>query len=120
MTKKIKKQGFRTPYSESVLEGTSEHFYGASMTEPDNSMTIPQIIAKYTRGQGIPVRQNPWTVGEATEDGHQVGDGTDPEDFMNFGVSSPTVPEPPKPGQDQVPEVPPSQEGTDQAPDSTK
>lgn len=48
------------------------------MTEPDNSMSIPEIIARYTRGQGIQVQQYPWQSGQAApEEGEgQQMDGT--------------------------------------------
>ena len=34
---------------------TRESFRKPSMTEPDNAMSIPEIISRYMRGHGIPV-----------------------------------------------------------------
>lgn len=68
---------FRTQFSESVLKGSKEAFTKPSLTEPDNSMSIPEIIARYTRGQGIPVNQHQWTSGQAApEAGDPMQDGS--------------------------------------------
>lgn len=48
---------FNTQYGESRPKGSKETFTKPSQTEPDNSMSIPEIIARYTRGQGIAVKQ---------------------------------------------------------------
>lgn len=67
---------FRTQFSESVSKGSKEAFTKPSLTEPDNSMSIPEIIARYTRGQGIPVNQHQWTSGQAApEAGDPMNDG---------------------------------------------
>lgn len=68
---------FRTQFSESVSKGSKEAFTKPSLTEPDNSMSIPEIIARYTRGQGIPVNQHQWTSGQAApEAGDPMQDGS--------------------------------------------
>lgn len=67
---------FRTQFSDSVSKGSKEAFTKPSLTEPDNSMSIPEIIARYTRGQGIPVNQHQWTSGQAApEAGDPMNDG---------------------------------------------
>lgn len=65
---------FITKYSESVREGTKEVNLSPSMTEPDNSMSIPEIIARFTRGQGLQVPVHKWVSGSASEDGTSVSD----------------------------------------------
>lgn len=68
---------FRTQFSDSVSKGSKEAFTKPSLTEPDNSMSIPEIIARYTRGQGIPVNQHQWTSGQAApEAGDPMQDGS--------------------------------------------
>lgn len=69
---------FITKYSDSVLEGTFEVFTKPTMTEPDNAMSIPEIIARFTRGQGIPVTQHPWSAGSAFDD------EANPDDLQDF------------------------------------
>ncbi len=57
--------------------GSFEAFTKPSMTEPDNTMSIPEIIARYTRGQGLGVNAFPWQPGVAPEDGEAAqNDGT--------------------------------------------
>lgn len=46
------------------------------MTEPDNAMSIPEIIARFTRGVGIPVQQHAWTTSDGTRE--------DVEDFADL------------------------------------
>lgn len=91
------KRVFPTQYSESVQEGTFEVFRKPSLTEPDNAMSIPEIIAKFTRGFGIPVEQHPWSSGDAFGE----GDPNDLTEFMPKAPEAPKVPEAPK-----EPEVP--------------
>lgn len=100
MAKKEYNMVFPTKYSESVQFGTFETFNKPSMTEPDNAMSIPEIIAKFTRGYGIQVPVHSWQSGSAFE-------GEDPEKFLEeeFG------PKPaPKPASEPVPEPAPVQE----------
>lgn len=61
-------------------------------------MSIPEIIARYTRGQGISVNQHPWSVGAAAEEGEQ----TPPEDttieaVLGLEVQQPADPAEPEP-----------------------
>lgn len=74
----MKKNRFTTQWPDKPNFGTFEAFTEPSMTEPDNSMSIPEIIARYTRGQGIQVQQYPWQSGQAApEEGEGVPqDGT--------------------------------------------
>lgn len=95
-TKKVIRRFFPTQYSESLLEGTFETFTKPSMTEPDNAMSIPEIIARFTRGYGIEVRQNPWTSGNA------FGDEGDPNDLQGF-LGEPAEPASQEPQSDPVP-----------------
>lgn len=69
---------FPTKYSESVEIGTFEAFTKPSMTEPDNAMSIPEIIARFTRGYGVEVQQHAWTSGSAFDE-----DG-DPNNLVEF------------------------------------
>lgn len=78
---------FPTQFSESVRKGTKQTFSKPSMTEPDNSLTIPEIIARFTRGQGLQVQQHPWDSGNESLD-----------DFMNDGAKpAPAEPVPAEP-----------------------
>lgn len=72
----MKKNNFITKYDDSVLQGTFEVFRKPSQTEPDNAMSIPEIIARFTRGYGIEVPQHDWTTGSAFGD-------EDPEQFWD-------------------------------------
>ena len=72
---------FITKYSESVRKGTFQTFRKPSMTEPDNAMSIPEIIARFTRGQGIVVNQHPWEVGTSENE------STDIDEFMGEATS---------------------------------
>lgn len=57
--------------------GSYEVFTKPSMTEPDNTMSIPEIIARYTRGQGLGVQALPWQAGIAPEEGEAaLNDGS--------------------------------------------
>lgn len=68
---------FRHQYDERLLKGTFEAFTKPSMTEPDNSLSIPEIIAKFTRGIPAEVRQYQWTDGVSVpEEGYIPDDGT--------------------------------------------
>lgn len=98
MAKNRNKRVFPTQYSESVEIGTFEAFTRPSMTEPDNAMSIPEIIAKFTRGYGVQVQQHPWTSGDA------FGDQEDPNDIDTF-MNGPKAPQEPAP-QEPVPQEP--------------
>lgn len=99
---------FPTKYDESVEKGTFEAFSKPSMTEPDNAMSIPEIIARFTRGYGVQVPQHPWSSGSAFE-----GDG-DPNDLDAFmEVKMPAEPAPVEPAPAQPDPAPASaQEGS--------
>lgn len=89
---------FPSQYPLNRPQPTLEAFPKPSLTEPDNSMSIPEIIARYTRGQGIPVPQHAWSSGVATEEGEQTVDPTE-FDFMP-GYQAPQKPaEPEKPAE---------------------
>lgn len=53
------------------------------MTEPENALSIPQIIARFTRGQGLQVQQYPMQSGVAPEFGEPQNDMT-LEDVLEF------------------------------------
>lgn len=75
---------FPTQYTESVRKGSKQVFSKPSMTEPDNAMSIPEIIARFTRGQGLQVQQYSWQSGSAYEDdGFNPGE-TDINEFMEL------------------------------------
>lgn len=78
---------FITKYSESVREGSKEFNSKPSMTEPDNSMSIPEIIARFTRGQGLQVPVHSWEGRSAFEDGQPVQDN-ELEDFLELHAES--------------------------------
>lgn len=48
---------------------TRESFKKPSMTEPDNAMSIPEIISRYMRGHGLPVRVLPDSADQAALEG---------------------------------------------------
>lgn len=55
-------------------------------------MSIPEIIARYTRGQGIPVQQYPWTAGQAApEDGEPVPQDATAEAVLELAAADPVV-----------------------------
>jgi hypothetical protein len=60
---------FKTQFADKPDFGSFEAFTKPSMTEPDNTMSIPEIIARYTRGQGLGVNVFPWQAGVAGEEG---------------------------------------------------
>lgn len=104
MAQNSNKRVFPTQYSESVQKGTFETFHKPSLTEPDNAMSIPEIIAKFTRGYGIPVDQHPWSSGDA------FGEG-DPNDMSEFMPKAPEAPQeqpkaPEAPKEPEAPEEP--------------
>lgn len=72
---------FRVQFPLEKSNGSYEAILGPDMVEPDNSMSIPEIIAKYTRGQGLQVQQYPWTSGSASEDDYDLQD-SDEEQFL--------------------------------------
>lgn len=92
------KNRFKTPYPEKPSLGSFEAFIKPSMTEPDNTMSIPEIIARYTRGQGIVVNQNPWVAGVAPEDGVEQHDAT-MEQVLGLEVKAPAQPQPAQPAE---------------------
>lgn len=55
-----------------------ESFSKPSMTEPDNAMSIPEIISRYVRGHGLAVPVLPGTDGQAAREDGQPWDD-DPE-----------------------------------------
>lgn len=83
---------FRVQFPLEVSYGSYETILGPDMVEPDNSMSIPEIIAKYTRGQGIQVQQHPWVSGSAPEDGYSVND-VDEDSFLLDPVLQNPAPE---------------------------
>lgn len=74
---------FRHQYDERLSEGSKEVFTEPSMTEPENALSIPEIIARFTRGQGLQVQQYPMQSGVAPEFGEPQNDMT-LEDVMEF------------------------------------
>lgn len=81
---------FYTQFGETRPKGSKEVFNKPSMTEPDNAMSIPEIIAKYTRGQGIAVNQYQWTSGQsAPEYGEQLTDKL--EDVLELPKPAPAA-----------------------------
>lgn len=85
-----KNNRFHTQWPEVPEMGTFEAFTLPSMTEPDNSMSIPEIIARYTRGQGIPVQQYQWTAGQAApEDGESVPQDATAEAVLELAAADP-------------------------------
>lgn len=97
---------FRVQFPINKSNGSYELISGPDMCEPDNAMSIPEIIAKYTRGAGLQVEQHPWTTGVADEDGFVMRDSEDyfMQDFDNIGDSVMDVPEPPVNVQDKASE----------------
>lgn len=91
---------FITKYSPSVLEGSKQAFTKPSLTEPDNAMSIPEIIARFTRGQGLQVPTHPWTSGTATE-----GDFIPHDDWEGI-IPGVTPQEPQAPQAPQEPQAP--------------
>lgn len=54
---------------------TRERFLKPSLTEPDNAMSIPEIISRYMRGHGLAVPVLPESTGMAArEDGETIVD----------------------------------------------
>lgn len=68
---------FYTQYGKTRPMGTKEAFTKPSLTEPDNALSIPEIIARFTRGQGYGVPVHEWNGGSAPEEGEETPqDGT--------------------------------------------
>lgn len=88
---------FRVQFPVEKSNGSYEVISGPDMCEPDNAMSIPEIIAKYTRGAGLQVEAHPWTTGVASEDGYTMSDGEDSfyQDFITPDEASTVAPEPP-------------------------
>lgn len=100
---------FYTQFGENRPKGSKQAFTKPSLTEPDNTMSIPEIIARYTRGQGIAVNQHPWSVGAAAEEGEQ----TPPEDttieaVLGLEVKQPAEPAEPEPSAAAAPAAAPA------------
>lgn len=71
---------FRKQYNSSSTKSYSsgELFPAPSMTEPDNAMSIPEILARYSRGHGLAVQVLPASSDEAAlEDGYPFQDDVD-------------------------------------------
>lgn len=94
---------FLTPYSEKARKGSKQTIKGPSMTEPDNAMSIPEIIARFTRGLGIPVNQRSWQVNDGTQE--------DIEDFADMPGGDIVSKEQPEPALDPAPEPAPAPAG---------
>lgn len=94
---------FYSQYGKNKPTSTKETFRKPSLTEPDNAMSIPEIIARFTRGQGIPVQQYQWQTGSAPEDGFYPEDET-PEKVLGIQLD----PEP-----ESEPTPPPADAGAD-------
>lgn len=83
---------FRKQFHFDPKKVVSERFSLPSMTEPDNAMSIPEIISRYMRGHGIQVAVLPdISDAVASEDDYIVKD--DPDMFDPFGTL-PADPEP--------------------------
>lgn len=108
MAKNSSGRVFPTKYDESVEIGTFETFNKPSMTEPDNAMSIPEIIARFTRGYGVQVEQYPWSSGSAFEGD---GDPNNLDEFLEVEKLAPTEQSAPieKPAPTEQPA--PTQEG---------
>lgn len=84
--------------------GSYEVFTKPSMTEPDNTMSIPEIIARYTRGQGLGVQALPWQAGIAPEEGEaDLNDGS-LESVLD--IKEPAVASAPAPSQEPLAPAP--------------
>lgn len=93
---------FKTQFPDKPEMGSYEAFTKPSMTEPDNTMSIPEIIARYTRGQGLGVEAHPWATGVAREEGE--GELQDATAEQVLGLQSmPADPEPIKPADEPAP-----------------
>lgn len=106
---------FNTQYGESRPKGSKEAFTKPSQTEPDNSMSIPEIIARYTRGQGIAVKQYTPEYGKAAPEEFE-GNQSDCTFTAVLGIEEPAPaapaqvadPAPAAPAQGAAPAVPAS------------
>lgn len=71
---------YNRQFHSSTNTASREVFKSPSMTEPDNAMSIPEIIARYMRGHGLAVQVLPDSADQAArEDGFDFQD--DPEMF---------------------------------------
>lgn len=95
---------FNTQYGESRPKGSKETFTKPSQTEPDNSMSIPEIIARYTRGQGIAVKQYTPEYGHAAPEEFE-GTPSDASFTAVLGIEEP-APAAPAPGAVPAPAAP--------------
>lgn len=82
---------FRIQFHYKRQKSSGERFFEASMTEPDNAMSIPEIIARFMRGHGLAVSVLP-DVSEvaSSEDGDTFQD--DPDMYDPFGIPPADVP----------------------------
>ena len=71
---------YNRQFHSSTNTASREVFKSPSVTEPDNAMSIPEIIARYMRGHGLAVQVLPDSADQAArEDGFDFQD--DPEMF---------------------------------------
>ena len=91
---------FYSQYGKNKPTSTKETFTKPSLTEPDNSMSIPEIIARFTRGQGIQVQQHPWTPGVAPEE-YEVEVPQDATPQQVLGIESEPDSQQPEPAPQQ-------------------
>lgn len=92
---------FRHQYSESLLKGSFEVFTKPSETEPENSLSIPEIIAKFTRGLPAEIRQYQWSSGVSVpEDGETYADDGSLESVLEVPVHDPEPKQDSEPNQD--------------------
>lgn len=69
---------FNTQFHHKYNKVSRERFTLPSMTEPDNAMSIPEIISRYLRGHGLAVQVLPETSDQAArEDGMAFDDDPD-------------------------------------------
>lgn len=69
---------YNRQFHSSSNKTSREAFKLPSMTEPDNAMSIPEIIARYMRGHGLAVQVLPESSDQsAREDGQDFVDDVD-------------------------------------------
>lgn len=84
--------------------GSFQHFRKPSLTEPDNTMSIPEIIARYTRGQGAGVQLRPWQTGTSPEEGEGAQQDASLEQVLE--IEAPAEPMPAEPAPSPAPAEP--------------
>lgn len=99
---------FKTQFQETPDAGTKQVFTLPSMTEPDNALSIPEIIAKYTRGiQPVKVYNGLSGVAAPEEEEDRVPDDAALEQILELQAPKP-APEPdPKPAPEPAPKPAP-------------